>query len=242
LAGPTRPPRIARPAALLLVAALLAACTGGGPQPTSPPVSTSAGPSTSGAPGASGTTSPPPSSPGTTKPSHHPPARHAAFRFHAARTRHTLVVRKMGRATVSRATRSSARAIKQVFDALYRQTFVDPAHWRTGRYGETFQTFFGGQVRAVATKHLVKLTLGPDAGKRFERVRESAGRLAIDVLIGAGGAPVTASVHATFNEKAVRTNGGVTVVVSDGHFYLQPAGKRGWVIDAFRVGRHDHPL
>ena len=73
-------------------------------------------------------------------------------------------------------------------------------------------------------------------------MREAIGRLTINVLIGSRGGPVTASVQARFNEKAVRPNGRTTVVVSEGSYFLQPVSKRGWVIVAFHVGRHDHPL
>jgi hypothetical protein len=147
----------------------------------------------------------------------------------------------MARAKVHRATQRTSTAIKRRFDALFRMTYVDPRRWRSAKYEKAFQTFFGGQVRPVAAERRQKLTLGPDAGTRFTAVREAVGLLRVNVLIGAGGGPVTALVRATFKERAVRTNGGTTLIVSDGTYYLQPS-KHGWVIDAFQVGRHDHAL
>jgi hypothetical protein len=127
-------------------------------------------------------------------------------------------------------------------DQLFRQTFVDPRNWKDAKYYGPLSGFFAGLARDVALKSRKKLTLGPDAGKKFESVREASGRLRIRVLVGAAGGPVTASVQADFHEKAKRTDGGTTVVVSEGNYFLQPVKERGWVIMAFRVGRHDHAL
>ena len=250
--GPTRT-RTARPAALALLlvltaALLLAACTdGSNPSAAGSPTSGAPATSSPGTTGTSGTTSPTPS--GSAKPSKpskpsntsKPPKHRAPFAFRVAHTGHTLTTRKLGAAKLHHAMQETVPAIKRRFDQLFRMTFVDPAHWKTAKYGEAFQTIFGGQVRQKAAASLEKLTLGSDAGKRFVSVGQPAGQLNVNVLIGAGGGPVTALVRATFNEKARRTDGGTTVIVVDGRYYLSPS-KRGWLIDGFRVGRHDHEL
>jgi hypothetical protein len=158
-----------------------------------------------------------------------------------ARVGHTLTTGNLRPARVHTATVGSAQAIRLRFTNLFRMTFVDPSTWRSARYGEAFQRFFGGQVRATAAGRRQKLTLGPDAGTRFVSVWGPVGTLKVNVLIGAEGGPVTALVRARFSEKAVRAKGGTTVVVIDGTYYVQPS-KRGWTIQAFQVGRHDHPL
>ena len=237
MAGPKRPPTSARPAALLVVAVavLLASCTGSEPSaapPTRPPSSALA---TSASPSASPTG-------GKTKPPHHKPPHHRTFRFRVTNERSTLTTRRLSAAKARRATRKTTKAIKQRFDQLFRQTFVDPNRWKTAKYGQAFQASFAGHARDVARTSRKKLTLGPDAGKKFESVREAQGRLQVNVLIGPQGGPITASVQAWFNEKAARTSGGTTAVVSDGRYFLQPVEKRGWIIVAFHVWRHDHKL
>jgi hypothetical protein len=222
-----------------VAAVLFAACTGG--SPAAAPTGSSAGSAatTAPSPGHSGTPSP-------VKPTKHgppPKPRHRPrpFRFRIANVGHTLTTGKLGPVKVHRATVGSAQAIQLRFTNLFRMTYVDPSSWKPSKYGEAFQRFFGGQVRAAATEHRQKLTLGPDAGQRFASVWGPVGTLKVKVLIGAEGGPVTALVRARFTEKAVRTNGGTTVVVSDGTYYVQPS-KGGWTIQAFQVGRHDHPL
>ena len=223
----------------MLAAALFAACTGG--SPTAAPTGSSAG--------SSATTAPIPSRSGTpssVKPTKHgPPPKHPhqsrPFRFRIAHAGHTLTNGKLGPVKVYRATVGSAQAIQQRFTSLFRMTYVDPSGWKSAKYGEAFQRFFGGPVRAAATGHRQKLTLGPDAGQRFASVWGPVGILKVNVLIGAEGRPVTALVRARFSEKAVRANGGTTVVVSEGTYYVQPS-KQGWTIQAFQVGRHDHQL
>ncbi len=239
MSGPTSSPRPLRPAALLVAAALFAACTGGSPAaaPTGTPP---AGPTATTAPGPGAT-----GTPSSVKPTKHgPPPKHhrqRPFRFRIAHVGHTLTTGRLGSVKVHRATVGSVQAIRVRFTSLFRMTYVDPSTWRSAKYGEAFRRFFGGGVRASATEHRQKLTLGPDAGHRFASVWGQVGTLKVNVLIGAGGGPVTALVRARFAEKAVRTKGGTTVVVSDGTYYIQPS-KRGWTIQAFQVGRHDHPL
>ncbi|HXJ66911.1 MAG TPA: hypothetical protein VNN79_24410 [Actinomycetota bacterium] len=245
--GPERSTITARPAALASIclvtaAVLLAGCTDGS-KPAAQGTPTSGAPATSSL-ATPGTTSPGPTPSGkptkSPKPPK-PPAHRGPFAFRVDHVGNTLTTRKLGPAKIHRATRETVRAVRKRFDQLFRMTFVDPAHWKSAKYGEAFQDFFGGQVRQLAAGRRQKLTLGPDAGKRFVSVGQPTGRLKVNVLIGSGGAPVTAVVHAAFNEKAKRTNGGTTVVVVDGAYYLSPS-KHGWVIDGFRVGRHDHPL
>jgi len=133
----------------------------------------------------------------------------------------------------------AARKIRDRFNALFRTTFVEAASWRRGSYGTALVRLFGGHILPVARRHLRALSLGRAAGRRFERVLGAHGRLKVNVLIGPKATAVTASVHAVFQERAVEKNGRTTIVVSDGHYFVRP-GKRGWVIDAFSVRRHDH--
>jgi len=243
VAGPIHPPAFLRPAALALmaVAVLLASCSGdepaaapsrGSPSPVATTGSTTAPPTTP---------SKPPKSPKPTSkpPKQQPPPKPKPFHLRLESVHHSAASRKLRPAKLRRATFRPARAIQQRFEGLFKATYIDPAAWRKARYGPAIERYFGGQVRPVARAHLSKLTLGPFAGKEFESVREPGGRIKVNVLVGAGGTPVTASVRATFTMKAVRANGGTTVIVSDGFYYVRPS-KGGWVIDAFRVGRHDH--
>jgi hypothetical protein len=221
------------------VAVLLASCSGGEPKAAgshSASVAPSSSPGTTTGPDPS----PKPTKPGT-KPTKHPTPAPKPFRMRLESVRHTLTRKHMNEEKVRRAMKGPVGAIRQRFEGLFRATYIDPAAWRNAKYGPAIEKFFGGTVRPVAREHLRKLTLGPDAGKQFESVREPGGRLKITVLIGPGGAVETAAVRATFTEKAVRPGGRTTVVVSDGRYYLRPS-KKGWVIEAFQVGRHDHPL
>jgi hypothetical protein len=116
--------------------------------------------------------------------------------------------------------------------------FINPRSWQRGDYRVALSVF-GGHTRPLARKHLRILTLGLDAGRRFERVTSSRGRLKVNVLIAPNTAPATASVHAVFQERAVPKQGRATIIVSDGHYFVRPT-KHGWVIEAFEVRRHDH--
>jgi len=236
---PTRSTRFfLRPAAVLLAAGLFAACTGSSPT-AAPNTATSGGAATTASsPTPAGSPSPPAKQGGPPKQPHH---QQRPFRFRIVHVGHTLTTTKLGSVKVHKATVGSAQAIQLRFNNLFDMTFVDPSSWKTSKYGEAFQRFYGGQVRATAAQHQQKLTLGPFAGKRFTSVWGPSGSLKVNVLIGAQGGPVTAVVRAQFSEKAVRADGGTTVVVSDGTYYVQPS-KAGWTIAAFQVGRHDHPL
>jgi hypothetical protein len=220
----------------MAVAVLLASCTGGEKPSAAPP--------SGGTPSAPATTAPPSASPspGKTKPPHRTPKHRPVFRFRVTNERPTLTTKRMREAKARRATRKATKAIKQRFDRLFRQTFVDPHHWRNAKYGRAFQAAFAGQARDVARTSRKKLTLGPSAGRKFESVSQATGKLQVNVLIGPQGGPITAAVRAWFNEKARRTGGGTTAIVSDGRYFLQPVKKRGWIIVAFHVGRHDHKL
>ena len=242
MTGPKRQP-VLRPVALLMMAAavVLASCSGGEPSAapsharspaTSPPASTT-GAEPSGSQSVKPPDKPPKRPPPKTKP--------RPFRLRLDGVRSTLTNRKMRVQKAGRVARRAAAAIRQRFEGLFKATYIDPGAWRKAKYGPAIGKYFGGQVRGNARDHLSKLTLGPFAGNEFERVREAAGRMRINVLIGKGGGPVTAFVDATFQEKAVRSNGTVTVVVSDGTYFVAPS-KHGWVIQAFTVGRHDHRL
>ncbi|MFL5797310.1 MAG: hypothetical protein ACJ77A_05185 [Actinomycetota bacterium] len=228
-----RSPHVPRPAALALlavaVAVLLAACTSSGPAPPS-----------RGSPSASATsasaTSPPGSSvPPAASPTHKPPG---PFRFRLEGV-NPSPTGKLRHDKARRTAHLAAQRIRDRFDSLFRTTFVDARSWRPGSYGKALTQSFGGHVLPVARRHLKALSLGLAAGRRFERVMGASGHMKVNVLIGPKATVVTASVHAVFQERAIAKNGRTTIIVSDGHYFVRP-GKRGWVIDAFSVRRHDH--
>jgi len=235
--GAIRPPTLLRPAAILLAAVLFAGCTGGSKQAadTATPRGTS--------PSAASTSEPEPTpTPTKSKPKPKPKPKPAGpFSFRVVAVGQTLTNGRLKAPKINHATHRAVKAVHQRFDALFRATYIDPSHWKDASYWKAFQTAFAGQARSAALIHRQKLTLGADAGKKFGSVRGPVGRLSVKVLLGPGGGPVTALVHATFKEKAARTSGGTSLIESDGRYYVEPS-KRGWVIVAFRVGRHDHGL
>ncbi len=142
-------------------------------------------------------------------------------------------------AVVRRVTRRAVGNIRDGLERMYRLAFLVPADWQHDRYGPAF-AFFSGDARTSARKHTSLLTLGPDAGRRFEAVASARGTLKIQVLLDRGGHPVTAVATVDFRAKAVRTAGGTTLVHSLGSYFLRPS-KHGWLIDGFEVRRKDHP-
>jgi hypothetical protein len=207
-------------AAAVLV--LLAACTGSEPSPP-------------GGRSASGSGTPPVTS--SVAPSASTESRPPPFRFRLVGI-HPSPTAKLRKPKARRIARHAAQRIRDRFDTLFRMAFVNPSAWRRGRYGLALR-LFGGHVRPLAAKHLRILTLGLDAGRRFESVRYPRGQLKVNVLIAPNATPATASVHAVFQVHAVPKRGPVTLIVSDGHYFVRP-GKHGWVIDAFEVRRKDH--
>src|SRR5207247_3224792 len=108
------------------------------------------------------------------------------------------------------------RAVGNIRDELgrmYRLAFLVPADWRHDRYGPAYR-FFAGDARVSARSHARLLTLGPDAGGRFDRVVSAHGTLKVQVLLDRGGHPFTAVARADFRARAARTGGGATLVRS----------------------------
>jgi hypothetical protein len=134
-------------------------------------------------------------------------------------------------------TRGAVRHIRDELGRMYRLAFLDPADWQHDRYGRAFR-FFAGEARTAALRHATLLTLGPDAGRRFERVASARGTLKIRVLLDRGGHPFTAVATADFRARAVRTAGGATLVHSLGSYFLRPS-RHGWLIFGFQVHRKD---
>jgi len=141
---------------------------------------------------------------------------------------------------VREVTRRAVHNIRDELGRMYRLAFLDPAGWQQARYAPVFR-FFAGDARTSARGHVRLLTLGPDAGRRFERVTVPGGSLKVKVLLDRGGHPVTAVANASFHARATELEGGMVLVRSEASYFLRPS-KRGWLIFGFEVRRKDHPV
>ena len=128
----------------------------------------------------------------------------------------------------------ASKGISRVLDSLYYTGFLNPDAWQHADYGEAWK-LFAPEAVSGARKDVRTITLGPDAGSRFQSVTAgNTSALFVKVLLDPGGHPATASVAVHFVAKAVEQAGGTDTIESSGEFFLSP-GPHGWAITGYQV-------
>ena len=129
----------------------------------------------------------------------------------------------------------AGEGVQATMDQLYFRAFVDPGSW--GDYADAF-ALFDGRAAASAERDADVLTLGPEAGDRFESLEPTSGSLSISVLTNGQDAPVSAVAEVEFLADATGTDGSTSEIASTGSFYLRQVDGT-WRIFAYRVDRDD---
>jgi hypothetical protein len=137
--------------------------------------------------------------------------------------------------TLTPAATKIGKEIAPVLDGMFTAAFLDPSNW-DGDYEDVFATF-DDTARPSAEEYVETLTLGTDAGDRFETVRRPKGVLSYRVLFSPDGEPDTVVVTFRFSALGEGTDGTYTSIVSDGQLFMKDAD--GWRITAFSVERND---
>jgi hypothetical protein len=135
---------------------------------------------------------------------------------------------------------ASTRVIATV-TRLYRGAFLDPANWRTSRYGSLLAAF-APAARAQARREVRVMTAGAAAGDVYEAISPRPSRIATTVLLDRGGRPAVVLASARFRALG-RTIAGTsnTRFDSAGRFFFERTGG-GWKIVSFDVRRRDRPV
>ena len=160
----------------------------------------------------------------------------AAFRFHVT---HRGVVRvgELSRRDRRIAARATA-AVRSVITDLYVSSFLDPAAWGSGDYGDVL-ALFGRGAQDEARRRLSVLTAGVDAGDRFDQIVARPATLGLQLMTDRGGATILISATARFRAVA-RGEDEARSLRSDGRFVLERIDGR-WRIVGFDVTRSDRP-
>lgn len=144
------------------------------------------------------------------------------------------------RERLQQAGRKAARNVRATLRRLYREAFVDPGTWARGDY-EDLLRFFDPGADPRARDDLDTLTLGLDAGERFEGVESAKGTIALRILVGRSYRPVSAVARVSFQTRALVVDDGVTLVVSRATYFLETRERR-WVIVGYRAEREDRAV
>jgi hypothetical protein len=131
-----------------------------------------------------------------------------------------------------------AKSIGSSLSNMYRWAFLDPSNRSDGSYDEVW-TYFADPMTAKAEQDIGTLTLGAQAGDSFSDVEPGNGAMQVRVLMDKRGKPATAVALVKFTAHAAGSDDSATTVVSDGQYFLQPAGGS-WRVYAYKVARKDH--
>ncbi len=133
--------------------------------------------------------------------------------------------------------KAAARAAALVLNRLYVEAFLDPASWRAGAYDKVWEAFEAGAADA-AREDVEVLTLGTTLGASLDRVEPEGGRVTAKVLLDGEGRPVTVVAIVTFRAVAVAGDGGETLLVSRGQYFLRRLDGD-WRVFSYEVERSD---
>lgn len=136
-------------------------------------------------------------------------------------------------------TQQAAEEVTLTLTRLYSLAFLDPENWRAGSYQTMLDFFADGAARDAAAQDEESLTLGEDAGVRFEEVLPSGGKLDVEVLLDTQGQAFTAVAHVQFTAKAEGSDGTTTVVGSRGQYFMRLGSEGTWTIYAYKVKRDE---
>jgi hypothetical protein len=132
---------------------------------------------------------------------------------------------------------ASQRAIASI-TRLYRDAFLDPAHWQNGTY-ESLWRDFARAARARARKDVRVLTAGATAGEAYDAIVPRPSAISTTVLLERKGKPVMVLVNARFRALGRRIAGSSnTSFDSTGRFFFQRVGVS-WKIVSYDVRRSD---
>jgi hypothetical protein len=132
---------------------------------------------------------------------------------------------------------ASQRAIASI-TRLYRDAFLDPAHWQSGTY-ESLWRDFARAARARARKDVQVLTAGATAGEAYNAIVPRRSAISTTVLLERKGKPVMVLVNARFRALGRRIAGSSnTSFDSTGRFFFQRVGGS-WKIVSYDVRRSD---
>ncbi|MFL5799312.1 MAG: hypothetical protein ACJ77A_15440 [Actinomycetota bacterium] len=157
------------------------------------------------------------------------------FRFQLGST-HVITTVAKGKANQG-AVSDATKAVDTALTNMYALAFLDPDHWRKSDYDAAFG-YFTGQASSSARRDEATLTLGQGAGDTFSDVQPRSGTLAVRVLTGSSGKPVSSAATTNFTADATKKDGSTMVIKSHATFYLQPSGSS-WVIVGYRATRQD---
>jgi hypothetical protein len=124
-----------------------------------------------------------------------------------------------------------------VLDDLYTAAFLDPDNWTNGSYDSMLEVF-DQSAGAQAQSDLATLTAGASAGETFGDIQPGRGKVGPEVLMDSKGHPASVAFHVTFTARAMNHNGTITLMKSEGEFFLRSIDGT-WKIVAFDVKRAD---
>lgn len=157
------------------------------------------------------------------------------FNFAVKKARVAATSEKADTEALTATAEGIGEEIAPILDDMFTAAFLDPANW-DGDYEEVFATF-DDAARPSAEENVRTLTLGAEAGDRFETVKRPKGSFSYRVLFSPDGEPDTVVVTFSFSALGEGTDGTYTSIVSDGQLFMRDAG--GWKITAFSVARSD---
>jgi hypothetical protein len=134
-------------------------------------------------------------------------------------------------------TKEASQQTADLLQSVYTAGYLDPANWQDGSYDTVLQAF-DEPARAAAQGDIESLTVGADAGQRFERIEPARSKLSVTVLFDDENEAATIEADATFSVTATSPDGSRTKILSLGRYLLQPAGSD-WKITAFEVDRRE---
>jgi hypothetical protein len=158
-----------------------------------------------------------------------------AFDFTVKRVKVVATSEKADAEALTATAEGIGDEITPILVDMFTAAFLDPANW-DGDYEDVFATF-DDAARPSAEENVQTLTLGADAGDRFETVKRPKGSFSYRVLFSPDGDPDTVVVTFSFSAFGEGTDGTYTSIVSDGQLFMRDAG--GWRITAFSVARND---
>jgi hypothetical protein len=131
-------------------------------------------------------------------------------------------------------SKPTAADVATFMTALYKAQFLDPANWQNGDYSSAW-AMYDGQALSDAKKNVDVLTLGTDAGSKYDTVTPSPAKqnLPVKVLLDAKNKPMQAVATVTFTAKA-KGSDGTTTITSQGQYLLAASGG-GWKVYGFSV-------
>jgi hypothetical protein len=124
-----------------------------------------------------------------------------------------------------------------VLDDLYTAAYLDPDNWTNGTYDSMLDAF-DAKAAAQAQSDLATLTAGASAGDTFDDIQPGRGQVRSEVLMDAKGKAASVAARVTFTARATNLDGTITLMVSEGEFFLRPVDG-GWKVVAFNVKRAD---